>query len=127
MYQIIKLNAHLYFSQKIESSQVEILHETRRNSQQNLRIPFMRSNKCQNSFIFVGSKYWNELPISLKNSENAKIFKTKLKHFSTAEFWLKFGQPGSRCYKLTCYIIGKLNYSAFHSETCQIVALEEKI
>ena len=81
MYQIIKLNMHQFFSHKISRSQVENSRITRQNILQNMRLPLMRSNKCQNSFIYVGTKFWNELPLAVKDASNIKEFKYKLKIF----------------------------------------------
>ena len=81
MFQIMKLDMHQFFSHKIRQSQVESSRETRQNILQNVRLPFMRSNKCQQSFLYVGTKFWNELPLVVKNAASIKAFKSKLKQF----------------------------------------------
>ena len=79
MYQIIHMGLHNYFTDKLSSFQINHDHATRQSSSHNLSTPLYRSTKCQKSFMYVGTKFWNELPTSIKNSENFKQFKLNLK------------------------------------------------
>ena len=80
MYQLISMGQHNYFVDKIASLQINHNHTTRSSTSQNLSIPLYRYTKCQKSLTFVGTKFWNELPISIRNSENIIKFKKNLKN-----------------------------------------------
>ena len=70
---------HPYSRDKINSFQVEHNYVTRVQSDEQLGIPLLRFSKCQKSFLYVGIKFWNELPLSVRNSENLKVFKNNLR------------------------------------------------
>ena len=74
MYQAISMGQHNYFVEKIASLQVNHTHSTRSSTHQNLSLPLYRYTKCQKSFPFIGTKFWNELPTSIRNSENLTKF-----------------------------------------------------
>ena len=80
MYQIISMWHHNYFVDKITSLQINHNHTTRSSTSQNLSLPLYRYTKCQKSFPFVGTKFWNEIPTSIRNSENLTKFKKNLKN-----------------------------------------------
>ena len=77
--QVQKLEMHPYFRDKINSFQVEHNYGTRVQSDDQLSTPSLRFLKCQKSFLYVGIKFWNELPLSVRNSENLKAFKKNLR------------------------------------------------
>ena len=79
MYQVLVLNRHEYFRNKIFSFQVAHSHTTRTSSALNLNTPLFRYVKCQMSFLFVGIKHWNSLPLSLRNIDSLRKFKKELK------------------------------------------------
>ena len=81
MYQVLEMNFHPYFWHKLRSFQITHSHATRRNAFQKLSIPYVRLAKCQRSFLFTGIKFWNELPLNIRNSSNLKKFKSDLKKF----------------------------------------------
>ena len=79
MYQVISMNQHNYFAEKLASFQINHNHSTRSATSHNLSIPLYRSTKCQKSFPFIGTKFWNELPTSLRESETIIKLKKNLK------------------------------------------------
>ena len=80
MYQIISMGHHNYFVDKLASIQINHNHTTRSSTSQNLSLPRYRYTKCQKSFPFVGTKFWNEIPTSIRNSDNLTKFKKNLKN-----------------------------------------------
>ena len=56
-------------------------YNTRGNSQ--LRLPFTKLKKLQQSFFYVGIKMWNEIPIPIKLANSLVSFKRKL----ITHFW----------------------------------------
>ena len=85
MFQVLRLGLHEYFADKLSSIQTTHNHATRASTSQNLTIPRYTSSKCQKSILYIGTKFWNELPTSIRNSENLKIFKKNLKKFILSE------------------------------------------
>ena len=81
MFQIIQLNLHEYFAEKLSSQQITHNHTTRASTSQNLTTPHYRYNKCQKSFLYQGTKIWNEIPTTIRNSETLHVFKKNLKKF----------------------------------------------
>ena len=81
MYQIVKLGLHPHFSQKFSSFQTRHEYETRQNRSELLTTPLVRNAKCQRSFLYLGVKCWNELPLCIRDSENQKSFKINLRKF----------------------------------------------
>ena len=82
MYKILSLNTHERLAIKINSFQTDHSHETRASYNHILSLPFYRLSKCQRSFLYNGIKFWNELPIALRNiEENLKAFKILLKQW----------------------------------------------
>ena len=75
MFQINKLEMHSYFLNKINAMQTDHSYRTRMQLNEELNTPLFRSLKCQKSFLYVGIKYWNDLPVNIRNSGNIKIFK----------------------------------------------------
>ena len=47
---------------------------------------FQRLSKAQNSIDFIGPKFWNELPDSIKNTDNYNSFKFKTKKFLLSKY-----------------------------------------
>ena len=81
MYKILKSNAHPYFQQKILSFQIAHSHYTRSMDSELLTVPRMNFVKCQRSFLSIGTNYWNQLPLVIRNSETFKQFKRELKNY----------------------------------------------
>ena len=79
MFQIVKLRLHDYFINKIDELQIEHDHETRSRTNESYRLPLFKFRKCQRSFLFIGIKFWNDLPISVKAMENLQNFKRHLR------------------------------------------------
>ena len=79
MYQVLKLGLHPYFSDRFTSYQTVHGYETRVQANESLTIPSFRSAKCQKSFLAVGTKFWNDLPLHVRNSSSLKIFKSNLR------------------------------------------------
>lgn len=50
-----------------------------RNTQEILRIPSMKKTIGQRSFLYVGPKLFNEVPLILKDINSVKLFKKKIK------------------------------------------------
>ena len=80
MYQILHSNQHVYFKNKIQSFQVYHMYGTRNLHSNCLTLPFYHFSKCQRSFLYNGIENWNNLPLSLRNSNESK-FKRNLKKF----------------------------------------------
>ena len=53
------------------------VYETRKKDK--LVIPLARKARTKSGFFFQGVKEWNGLPDELKNSENSKMLRRKLK------------------------------------------------
>ena len=49
-------------------------------------LPFLRTFSAQNTFIFEGPKFWNTLPLDLRNSPSLLVFKRNLKKFLLAPY-----------------------------------------
>ena len=59
-------------------------HNTRNSSR--LVLPRFTSSKCQNSFSYVGSKCWNNLPYTVTSSNSLVTFKNRLKTLLTSSY-----------------------------------------
>ena len=82
MYKILRLNNHESLAMKINSFQTYHTHETRAVVNQELQWPRYHRTKCQYSFIYRGIKFWNSLPIDLRNiPDDLNAFKRHLKRF----------------------------------------------
>ena len=74
------LQNHNYFKEKFQQLVPAHLHDTRSRAQNNLNIPFFRTNKGQNSFMFQAILTWNNLPASIKIPNiSLHVFKKRLK------------------------------------------------
>ena len=80
MYQVTYLGQHNYFINKMASLRINHNYETRSSTSEIYSIPHYNYAKCQNSFPFIGTKFWNELPTTIRNSENLAKFKQNLKN-----------------------------------------------
>ena len=81
MFQILKTSSHAYFKDKFDANQTRHIYNTRASSAEHLSLPRARINRCKKSFLISGVKFWNELPVSIRNSDNLKIFKANLRNF----------------------------------------------
>ena len=81
LYQAINCDRDSYFSVRIQSFQNQHNHNTRSQNTELLSLPMRSFSKSQNCFIYKGLKFWNELPVSVRNSENIRIFKRMAKNF----------------------------------------------
>ena len=80
MYRILRLNNHESLASKIDSFQINHSHNTRAVAHQALTLPPCRRTKCQNSFLYRGIKFWNNISPDLKNiSDDVNTFKRLLK------------------------------------------------
>ena len=80
MHQILHSNLHEYFTNRINNYQIHHSHNTRFSSTGSLNLPHMRFSRSQKAFIFAASKYWNKLPVSLKDVTCINKFKMKVKN-----------------------------------------------
>lgn len=55
-------------------------HATRSVEQQLLNLPLFRKAKCQSSFLYKGLKFWNLLPLDVRQIAEYNLFKAKLKY-----------------------------------------------
>ena len=82
MYKILSLNNHDYLATKVLSYQTNHPYETRSVVNEVLSLPLVRRSKCQSSFLYKGTKIWNELPPEIRNVQgNLNSFKKLLKDF----------------------------------------------
>ena len=73
-------DAHSFFKNKIDSFQTHHDHDTRAASLEHIVLPYYSRSKCQRSFLYRGLKYWNKLPLSIRNiPNNYNSFKNALK------------------------------------------------
>ena len=80
MFQILCMNSHSYFANKIESCQVHHNYRTRNSALDLCTLPMVRFSKCQRSFVYIGIKFWNCLPVYIRNIEQLNKFKKALKN-----------------------------------------------
>ena len=69
-----------------------ILHRysTRQKEDRQLRLPKCRTTQGQFSLSFVGSEFWNRLPINIRQSRSRNIFRNSLTtHLLTNNGWRK--------------------------------------
>ena len=78
---IYKLNVLTYIHKKNIGSIYHTTHSYDTRNSNSFRPTFQRLSKTQNSIDFVGPKFWNELPDSIKNTCNYNSFKFKVKKF----------------------------------------------
>ena len=80
MYRILRLNNHESLASKIDSFQIIHSHDTRAVAQQALTLPPYQRSKCQNSFLYRGIQFWNNISPDLKNiTDDVNAFKRLLK------------------------------------------------
>ena len=84
MYKILRLNNHASLAELINSFQTSHTHNTRSVIDQKLKLPLFLSTKCQNSFIYRGIQFWNNISIEIRNiPEDVNLFKRLLKQYMT--------------------------------------------
>ena len=82
MYRILKTDSHLFFKNKIASFQTEHQHITRASSLEIIDLPFLRLSKCQRSFLYRGLKFWNKIPLDIRNiPNNPLLLKKSIKNY----------------------------------------------
>ena len=81
MFQILKTSSHPYFKEKFDATQTRHGYHTRSHTLETLTLPRARITRCQKSFLISGTKFWNSLPLSIRNSSNFKSFKHDLRGY----------------------------------------------
>ena len=81
IFQIVNMDNHSFFLNKIDSVQNIHSYNTRSHNYELLSLPRRNFSKCQNSFMYKGIKFWNELPLSIRNAENIRSFRNEAKKF----------------------------------------------
>ena len=81
MYKYFKLGLNSYFFQTFTNCVATHTIPTRFRLNRNLNIPHLRLSKCKNSFISQSIKFWNELPLLIKEIPSLKKFKTTLRSY----------------------------------------------
>ena len=81
IYKCYNTNLFNEFKSKLITQREIHNYNTRGNSQ--LRLPFTKLKKYQQSFFYVGIKMWNEIPIQIKSANSLVSFKRKL----ITHFW----------------------------------------
>lgn len=78
MFKIVNNQTPLYLS---EIAPVTVGRASERNlrNQQNLNVPFARSETLYRSFFVFGARLWNKLPIETRSLQSLELFKLKLK------------------------------------------------
>ena len=74
IYKCYNTNLFNEFKSKLITQREIYNHNTRGNSQ--LRLPFTKLKKYQQSFFYVGIKMWNEIPSSIKLANSLVFFKS---------------------------------------------------
>jgi len=72
-------NNHLYFLEKIISVQVSHGYRTRNSDARVLTNVYCRTACSQRGFLYQAVKYWNELPVSLRDIVDVRKFKSSVK------------------------------------------------
>ena len=82
LYREINNQSVTYFSNRIDSFQVNHSHNTRFSSAGNFVPPLFSRSKCFSSFLHGSIHVWNDLPTDIKNVNSLFVFKSKLRqHF----------------------------------------------
>ena len=82
MYKILCLNNHDFLATKIHSYQTNHSYETRSVANETLTLPLLTRSKCQRSFLYKGTKIWNNIPHEIRSVQgNLNSFKKLLKDF----------------------------------------------
>ena len=76
MYKTFVLDKYPVIKNSILENQVNHNHDTRTN---NLRLPYCRIRKGTQNLCYQLSKYWNQLPASVKMKESLSSFKRECK------------------------------------------------
>jgi len=53
-------------------------HDYKTRQQYNISIPLMHRKLTQSSFLYIGPKLYNKLPLDIKHSISIKVFKKKI-------------------------------------------------
>ena len=68
------------FENRLENIYLNAAPYNTRNSE-NLNIPFRRLTLAQHSSSYLAAKFWNSLPICIRNSRSVRVFKRNLKRY----------------------------------------------
>jgi len=79
MFNVIKFDQHVYFSELYGSLVPSHDHSTRFSISFNYNLPQLTKSKCQRGFLFQSVEIWNSLPSFLKQCETTEKFKYLLK------------------------------------------------
>lgn len=80
-YKCYNLGLHNYFFESFISLLPDHEHGTRHNLGGLLNVPPCFKTRTQKSFTFNSSKFWNDLPVIIKNSTSVNLFKRKYKEY----------------------------------------------
>jgi hypothetical protein len=78
-YQYYALGNNEYFAHKISENRIVHDHNTRSNSLGILNCPPVLVSRYYSSFLYRGIKFWNELPLEIKQTLNIMSFKRLVK------------------------------------------------
>ena len=81
LYNSICLGRHAHFYGTLSSLIPSHEHVTRQSSNNNLNLPNFLKSRCQQSFLYNAVKFWNVLPVHIRNCQNIGAFKHLLKNF----------------------------------------------
>ena len=81
IFYIIKLGNNSYFTNIIQNCLPNHSHNTRYLEDDLFIPPFYCTSGGQNSFLYRGIKYWNELSAELRSVPDVSVFKRRLKTF----------------------------------------------
>ena len=76
---------------KANKGDYKVSHQLNTRNRNILQPSFHRLTKTQHAFSHIGPSEWNKLPLILKESENIKLFKKKLKKFFIDQYALDPG------------------------------------
>jgi hypothetical protein len=79
MWRVLHDGQHQYFSDRVATFQIGHAHPTRFKTRGDLTLPSYTKTKCQNSFLYRGLSYWNELPGCLRDVDQHCKFNKLLK------------------------------------------------
>ena len=75
----------VYKIRKIKGTSKKARKLTRYNLRGNIIVPYTHLTLLKRSFVLRGSELWNTLPMSVRNLEKDKEFKTELRKWITEQ------------------------------------------
>ena len=83
LYRCINTNHSDYFNRILSSLLPNHSQRTRHNYNRRFHVPYHRCQRSQQSFLYHSTRYWNELPESIKAADNLSSFKSAVKNAIT--------------------------------------------